>query len=135
MGNPVIEPSPAPPALQTVDVPSGSAAVVQVSGDAVLDEPVVIVSMETDSIAPGNKTGSPSVETNSEVFGKTHHPVEGSTDKKSATTIQGRLLIRSLVDLKFKVRKAGIALGQISPGIQLMFSLHLYIHQKIRSLW
>ena len=72
--NPSIEPPPAPPALQTVDVPSGSAALVQVSGDVVSDVSLGTEPMDTDSIAPGNKTGSSFVETNSDAFYVTQRP-------------------------------------------------------------
>ena len=102
-----IEPPLAPPALQTIDVPTGSATVAQVSGDVVSLVSLGTEPMETCNIAPGNKTGSPFVETNSNAFENTHRPSGDPTGKKSATTIQDRLLIRTPVELNFKVRKTG----------------------------
>ena len=63
-----------PTALKTLDVPSGSATVVQVSGDVVSDVSLGTEPMETASIAPGNKTGSSFVETNSDALYVTQRP-------------------------------------------------------------
>ena len=67
--------------------------------------------METDNIAPGNKTGTTSAETNSDVSQKAHHPFGNPTGKKSDTSTQDRLLTRGPVELKFKVRKAQKYIG------------------------